>query len=451
MIDHNEKHAGCTLEGAWSGSTDVAGRSVALVLHVARADDGWTVHADFPQLHRSGMPFSDVSIESGELRFRSRSLGAFEGRLADDGERVEGMFRDGGTVRPIALQRGVAAPRAPARPQHPQPPFDYAVEDVFIDGPGGRLAGTLTTPRGRARALALLVPGSGAMDRDETVFDHKPFLVLADHLARHGYASLRLDDRGVGASTGDRSAITLRDEADDQRCALDWLAARADLQHVPIGLIGHSMGATVAGIVAGECPRVAFLVSMAGAGAALAEVFAAREGDALRRLGVDAGVIGRHAPFARALFDELRDRPVDAAIDAAQIFAIAERFDAAEGARKLGIEAWIARYNEPWFRSALRLDPTQALARIAAPFLAINGERDLQVPSRANLDAIAHALRAAAHRDFTILELPALNHLFQTCTTGEAYEYPVIEETFAPIALDTIRGWLDTRFGAPVA
>jgi len=162
-------------------------------------------------------------------------------------------------------------------------------------------------------------------------------------------------------------------------------------------------------------------------------------------------VIGRHAPFARALFDELRDRPVDAAIDAAQIFAIAERFDAAEGARKLGIEAWIARYNEPWFRSALRLDPTQALARIAAPFLAINGERDLQVPSRANLDAIAHALRAAAHRDFTILELPALNHLFQTCTTGEAYEYPVIEETFAPIALDTIRGWLDTRFGAPVA
>lgn len=446
LAKRNETPSEQGIEGAWSGDVDVSGSRVALVLHVAAAADGWAVHADFPQLQRNGMPFSDVSLVDGELRFRSRSLGPFRGRVSADGSRLDGMLGDGETARAITFRRDVAAPSTPARPQLPKAPFPYATEEVLIDGPGGRLAGTLTVPRTRPRALALLVPGSGAMDRDESVFGHKPFLVLADHLARHGYASLRLDDRGVGMSTGDRSAITVRDEADDVRAAFDWLSLRADLADTPSGLLGHSMGCTVASIVAGERPRVAFFVTMAGAGAPLADVLAEREGEALRRLGFDAAAVERHRAFARAVFAALRD---DAApVDAAVLDARAMQFDAAASMRAIGTHAWIARYNEPWFRSALRLDPARLLEQVRAPVLAINGSLDRQVPSRSNLDAIARIFAASGHRDVETVELAGLNHLLQTCTTGEAHEYPIIEETFAPRALDTIRHWLDARFPA---
>jgi pimeloyl-ACP methyl ester carboxylesterase len=449
LIKRNEVLPEHGIEGAWSGHVDVSGSRVALVLHVATAEDGgWSVQADFPQLHRNRMPFAEVSLDDGELRFRSRSLGAFAGRMSDDGERLAGMLGDGAAARPIAFDRGVAAPPAPARPQHPLAPFPYEVEDVFIDATAGRLAGTLTKPRAPPRALALLVPGSGAMDRDETVFGHKPFLVLADHLARNGYASLRLDDRGVGASTGDRSAITVRDEADDVRAAFDWLSTRADLAGVPIGLLGHSMGCTVASMVAGERSRVAFLVSMAGAGAPLAEVFAEREGDALRRLGFDDAAIERHRAFAVAVFAMLRDDATP--IDAAALDACAVRLDAAASMRAIGTQAWIARYNEAWFRSALRLEPARLLAPLRMPVLAINGSLDRQVPC-SNLEAIAHVFAANGHRDARTIELAGLNHLLQTCTTGEAHEYPIIEETFAPRALDAIRHWLDARFPAKPA
>ena len=431
------------IEGAWSGDAEVSGSRVALVLHVAARAGGWTVHADFPQLQRSGMPFSEVSLVDGELRFRSRSLGPFAGRLSDDGERLAGVLGEGATARPIMFSRGVAARTEPARPQHPRPPYPYEVEDVFIDAVGGRLAGTLTKPRASPRSLALLVPGSGAMDRDETVFGHKPFLVLADHLARRGHASLRLDDRGVGASTGDRSAITVRDEADDVRTAFDWLLARADLADVPIGLLGHSMGCTVASMVAGERPRAAFLVAMAAAGAPLADVFAEREGDSLRRLGFDDGAIERHRAFAVAVFAMLRDDATP--IDAAVLDAYAAQFDAAASMRAIGTQAWIARYNEAWFRSALRLEPARLFAPLRIPVLAINGSLDRQVPC-SNLEAIARVFADTAHRDVETIELAGLNHLLQTCTTGEAYEYPIIEETFAPRALGTISAWLDARF-----
>jgi len=444
LIERKEGSLEHAIEGAWSGHVDVSGSRVALVLHVDAAEDGgWSVHADFPQLHRSGMPFTEVSLVGGELRFRSRSLGVFTGRLSDGGGQLAGVLVDGNAVRPVTFNRGVAAPVAPERPQLPVAPFPYEVEDVFIEGVGGRLAGTLTKPRATPRALALLVPGSGAMDRDETVFGHKPFLVLADHLARHGYASLRLDDRGVGASTGDRSAITVRDEADDTRAAFDWLSARADLAGVPIGLLGHSMGCTVASIVAGERPRVAFLVTMAAAGAPLADVLAEREGDSLRRLGFGDAAIERHRAFALAVFAMLRD---DATlIDGAALDACAVRFDAVASMRALGTQAWIARYNEAWFRSALQLEPARLFASLRMPVLAINGSLDRQVPC-GNLEAIARAFAATGHRDVETIELAGLNHLLQTCTTGEAYEYPIIEETFAPRALDAIRHWLDARF-----
>jgi len=348
----------------------------------------------------------------------------------------------------LVLRRGEPERALPPRPQTPKPPFGYSIEHVRVAQPAAdcELAGTLTIPEtGTPRAAILLITGSGAMDRDETVFGHKPFWVLADHLGRHGYAVLRLDDRGVGESGGDRSAILPQDEADDMAAALDWLHARTDLRGVPIGLVAHSMGGVIGMTLAAARSDVAFLVTMGSPGGTLGETFAERECAAMRDAGADSDAVASHRTFTQALYRELAERPIDQPIDAAQIAALAERFGAgAHGPARS--EEWIARFNQPWFRGACRLDPAAILARVVVPVLAINGSLDVQTPAKPNLAAIDDALGAAGHVDVEVVELPGLNHLFQTCKTGAVYEYPAIEETFAPLALETIRRWLDARY-----
>jgi pimeloyl-ACP methyl ester carboxylesterase len=187
---------------------------------------------------------------------------------------------------------------------------------------------------------------------------------------------------------------------------------------------------------------------MGSPGGTLGETFAERECVAMRDAGTAADTIESHRAFTHALYRELAERPIDQPIDAVQIAALAERFGAGAHGPALSAE-WIARFNQPWFRGACRLDPAAILARIAVPVLAINGSLDAQTPAKPNLAAIAGVLGAAGHADVETIELPGLNHLFQTCKTGAVYEYPSIEETFAPLALEAIRRWLDARFPLP--
>ena len=439
----------CPVFGYWHGRVVVSGSPILIRLLIERAEAGLSLTADFPQQGRGGFVFTDVVCEGNVLCFTSRSLGRYSGIVSADGDRIDGAFADRDQRRAMTLQAGDVPASVPVRPQTPQAPFDYAIEQVRVDTPAGiRLAGTLTRPHRDLRATALLINGSGALDRDETVFGHKPFWVLADHLSRRGFAVLRLDDRGVGESGGERPAITLADEAQDMAAAFDFLLASKDLRGAPIGLIGHSLGGAIGQWLAAERDEAAFLISMAGPGLAMGEVLALREGEALRRSGAMLEVVERHIAFARALFRELADAAAYTPIEAERVAAIA-RAHGADATAQANAGDWLSRYNQAWFRSALRFDPARTLARISAPVLALNGARDVQVPAAANLEAIGQALGAAQHRDYTLRELPGLNHLFQACTSGEAYEYPIIEETFSPLALATICDWLERRF-API-
>jgi len=435
------------IDGSWHGTVEFD-VPVPIVLHIEQRDGALSIVADYPQLRSVGVPVREVSFVEGMLRFATRSLGDYSGSLSADGSGIAGVFSKEDRRYPLLLRCGASEPAAPKRPQTPQPPFGYAIEQVHVNNAaaGCRLAGTLTIPQAAAlRAVVLLITGSGAMDRDETVFGHKPFLVLADHLSRRGYAVLRLDDRGVGESSGERAAILPQDEADDMSAALDVLHARDDLQGLPIGLIGHSMGGVIGMTLATRRRDIAFLVTMGSPGGTLGVAFAERECDAMRVSGVAVEAVARHAEFTRALYRELADRPVDVPIDAQQIAILAAR----SGAGRQGpthSEEWIARFNQPWFRGACRLDPAGLLGQIAAPLLAINGSLDVQALAAPNLAAIGAALAAAGHADFQTVELPGLNHLLQTCRTGAVYEYPAIEETFAPLALETLSAWLDVRF-----
>lgn len=330
--------------------------------------------------------------------------------------------------RPRPQEEAIAASPAP-----------YRAEPVTFDAaPGVRLSGTLTLPhRHGPFAAAILLTGSGQNDRDETVADHKPMLVLADALTRAGYAVLRYDKRGAGKSTGNFDAATMADLTADAAKALAYLRSRPDIDRTRIGLIGHSEGGTIATVLAADDPHIAYVVMMAGF-AAPAKMLVAEQ---IRRIDVVNGTL----PAAAAQTYDLNMKLFGAIADAK------DQNGAEAGVRKVLAAAspppsrgetdqalMFARM--PAMRYILAYDPTNSLRRVRVPVLALAGSKDLVVPPDINLPALRKAL--AQDRDVTIVELPDLNHFFQTARTGAPQEFSTIEETLSPQVTATMIPWI---------
>ena len=340
------------------------------------------------------------------------------------------------------------------RPQNPQPPFPYGVEDVFFDNQdaGARLAGTLTLPEGEGPfPAAVLVSGSGAQDRDEEVFGHRPFWVLADHLSRRGIAVLRYDDRGSFESTGDFDSATSEDFADDALAAVDFLQSRGEIDPQRVGIIGHSEGGLIAPMAATRSDNVAYIVLLAGTGVDGESILLAQQQLIARALGASEEDIALGQAINRAVFAIVK-RESDNQTAADEIIRMIRLYEGLTGAQRRELEtAYTAQFSfllSPWYRFFLTYDPATSLRQVQVPVLAINGTTDLQVPPD-NLEAIADALAEAGNPDYTTVELPNLNHFFQNSSTGSPAEYASIEETFAPEALNVVSDWLVARFVEP--
>jgi predicted acyl esterase len=257
-------------EGVWSGVLQVGAQRLRLVFRLQRDADGQLRGTiDSPDQAATGIPISAITVEGNTIRIRSDAVqGEFVGALSEDGKQLAGTWKQGGQELPLTLTRG--EPPAPKRPQEPKPPFPYRTEEVRVPQPKGKfeLAGTLTLPDGKPPFPAIVFfTGSGAQSRDQEIFGHKPFLVLADYLTRAGYATLRMDDRGVGGSGGDMRTATTLDFADDALAGVRYLQKRKEIDRKRIGLLGHSEGALVCAIAAAKAPReVAFLIMLAGTG-----------------------------------------------------------------------------------------------------------------------------------------------------------------------------------------
>jgi uncharacterized protein len=352
---------------------------------------------------------------------------------------------DSGTHARASFRNHVGAERV--RPQEPKRPLPYDEHHVSFPSAGGvRLAGTLTLPRGPGRFPAVVLSGgTGRQDRDATIAGHRPFLVLADHLTRHGIAVLRFDERGVGSSTGDFAAATTLDFASDVLAAVRLLAAHPRIERRRIGLIGHSEGGMVAPIAANGTDDVAFIILLAAPGLPVrdigprqAERIALAEGagrdEVAARVQLSSSIL---ALFAEDLDDatlRARARPV-----LENGFA---RLQLSPAARERQIELALDYYASPWAQFALRYDPRPALRTLRVPVLALNGGLDVQVDAARNLAAIAAALAAGSAPQVTTRELPGLNHLFQTARTGALSEYAGLDETFSPLALHLISDWV---------
>lgn len=453
--------AAFALREAWVGSLKVGPFEAVLQFRIEQDGAGAT-RAFFDSITEKRTDFeASWRIEGDELAFDVAQVGAtYRGKLNAEHTRADGRFVQGGQDRALLLERrtSVYQPKFAwdTRPQKPRAPFPYSAHEVQVrnERDGVTLAGTLTLPAGGARVPAvILVSGSGPQDRDETLFEHKPFLVLADYLSRRGFAVLRCDDRGTASSTGKFSTATTGDFARDAEAALDFLRQHERIDPARIALIGHSEGGLVVPLVAAARGEVAAIVLLAGPGVSGAEIareqatsIARAEGAGAAQLHLQQVVIDAVLATVEAAAPEAKlETEIGAAVaDAVSKLPEEQRELAREG--RDAFRAQLSNYTSPWFRFFVHHDPRTVLRRVHCPVLALAGSKDVQVaPPTKNLAEIERALKEGGNADHEVRELAGLNHMFQACESGAMSEFLSIQETLNPVALDAIERWLAKR------
>jgi len=444
------QQAAPTVEGDWQGILVAAGQNIRLAVHIKRADGGLlTGTFDSVDQGAMGLRIDTVTVNGSTVRLDMKApVARYEGTLSGDGSKIEGAWMQSGGSFPLTFTRG--APAALRRPQEPKRPYPYTDEEVTYQNKAAAiaLAGTLTLPRATTPVPAvILISGSGPEDRDETVFGHKPFLILADHLTRNGIAVLRVDDRGVGGSSGKTSASTSEDFAGDVQAGIEYLKARKEIDPKRIGLIGHSEGGLIAPLVANRSTDVAFIVLLAGPGLPGDEILLLQGAAIARASGAPEQAIAANRASQEEIFRIVKEEK-DVPAMMSRLHQVEEKVlagipeDQRVAARGV-LDAQMAAVTTPWFRYFLTYDPRPALQNVTVPVLALFGDKDLQVPWQPNLEAMDAAFKSGGNSHVTLTHLAGLNHLFQNATTGAPSEYNAIEETMAPAALDAITSWLD--------
>jgi len=401
LLVHGQVQPTTALLGGWSGKLDVGGASLTLVLHLEQADGYVEATLDSPDQGATGIGAYKEFLSDDSLSLKVEAIGmTYRARLKDD--KLVGTFSQNGFSIPLVLSKGIPEVK---RPQTPQPPFPYKTEEVTFrnEADGATLSGTLTWPirlmghSGSSKpTVVLLVTGSGQQNRDEELLSHKPFLVIADYLAYRGIATLRYDDRATNASVGgDVKNATTEDFMRDASAGLDYLRSRNEFGK--IGILGHSEGGSIA-FMLGAQGKTDFIVSLAGPGV---------KGDTL---------LAAQSNRILTLSGQTADMTV-------------EKYRQQEAVQQM-----------PWIKWFVDYDPSEDIRQTRCPVFALNGERDCQVISSQNLEAIQRLLPSSEKN--LIKEYPALNHLFQHCTTGLVTEYGQIEETIAPEVLNDIAEWL---------
>lgn len=405
--------------GTWSGSLEVQGTKLSLVFHL----DGEKPTMDSPDQGAKGIPVQVERPGMGRIVIRIPSLAAsYEGQWMVN--RIVGTFTQMNVSFPLALVPGEAKPN---RPQTPVGPFPYAAEEVSFSNGDVVLNGTLTLPEGYGRETPALVmvTGSGLQNRDSELFDHKPFAVIADALARAGVATLRYDDRGFEGYDGNLNNCTTEDFRNDALAGVGLLRERFD----KVGVIGHSEGGTIALMLAAD-RKVDFAVSLAGMVVSGAETLVRQNRVTLAGLGFSKNEVDSYCSLIEKAFDVRAHggRMPDP-----------EDYDIPESLMR-NYWAVVAQIQTPYMIYLLSLDMRPLLGQITCPVLALNGSKDIQVDHEINLGALRDGL--PANSESVIESVEGLNHLFQHCDTGAVTEYRDIEETFSPEVLDMIIRWL---------
>lgn len=436
------------LKGAWKGLLEVGPAKLNIVFHI---HDDNNVTMDSPDQGAMELPTKVVCMQEDSISVTMPRLGAqYAGKLV--GEEINGTFSQMGHSFPLILKRGEIKMN---RPQTPQPPFKYTTQEVVFHNKGidaktglpteggeAWLGGTLTYPKGfkTGMPVVLMVTGSGQQNRDEELMGHKPFLVIADYLARHGIATLRYDDRGVGKSTGNMAMITLQSNMLDAEAGIDYL--KSTKKFGKIGVLGHSEGGIISYMLAAR-GKADFVVSLAGPVLTGDSVLLMQNRDVLTAAGLDKDNVEKYATALSRVFKyrmseqkmKFSDKPESLVPMLTMDIALLPEL------RKNLIET-VKMVDSPWLVSYLKYDPATDIRKINSPVMLIIGDNDKQVNATANIQAAGNNLPKAVKAKSLLKAYPTLNHLFQPSETGSPGEYAKIETTISEEVLDDITSWI---------
>jgi uncharacterized protein len=449
--------------GNWNGNIDVNGNQIPIVFHfykdsTGKIDGKW----DSPKQNANGLPFSEIKIAGDSINLDIKMIsGTYAGKFIGE-DSITGIWHQGGGTIPLdfARKKGTQVYTSPERPQTPKAPFSYQALDVQYTNAdksitfGATFTSPETTKKNQRFPAVVLITGSGKQDRDETIFDHKPFAVIADYLTKRGIAVLRVDDRGMGKTTGDFDTSSSADFAKDVEAGINYLRSRSDVDTKHIGLIGHSEGGMIAPLVAAQDKDVSFIVLLAGTGVPGSTINDFQNVLPLKSAGINDDDIQHFLQLHHALIEEAT------AADNVDVFknnvskiyfdwkkkqspeTISDLIKGTDENVIATLQQSYSVFHSNWWKFFLVHDPAKDLEKLSIPVLALNGEKDIQVDPKINLSAIEAALKKSKSANYKTMELPGLNHLFQHCTKCTLQEYAELEETFSPEALKIIGDWI---------
>ncbi len=459
-----EKIPSRQLVEAWRGTLVAGPQKFAFQLRLLREEGGETLIGELDSFNEgvNGIPVDLQKTENG-LTFKINLSGAeFAGQFAEDGAKLRGFWKQGAGKFPLEFEKislEKVHTRMVDRPQTPQPPYRFREVELSIPTVAGVvISGTLATPQNSEGPFPVVVTvtGSGPQDRDETLFDHKLFLVLTDALTARGIAVFRYDERGVGKSTGNYLQANTKDFAEDVGLILDQLAQRPEIDRRRMAILGHSEGGIIAPMVAARRSDLAAIVLLAGTSVPGEEILLDQARAMARVSGASEKILDAQEQLLRRAIQEVlrpeqanaSEKPQDAPRKSAEGGEIggvdAEAIEKALS-DPANYQALVAQISTPWMRYFLGHDPAQDLRIVKCPTLALFGEKDLQVTPTLNVPSMRSALEAADNSDIEIQVFEGLNHLFQRCNTGLMTEYASISETIDTEVLEKIGDWLETR------
>lgn len=436
------------LDKQWNGTIEIQGIKLKIVFHIQKTDGKYTATFDSPDQNAYGLACDEVLLNESKVTIKMPVIGAvFDGQLNSTNNEISGSFKQGGQSFPLKLVITEAGDAVLFRSQTPKKPYTYFSKEVFIENRKDKiqLSGTLTLPDSAgAYPVCILISGSGPQDRDESIFGHKPFLVLSDYLTNRGIGVLRFDDRGVGKSTGDFYKATTTNFASDVESCIEFLSTQKNVLSNEIGLIGHSEGGIIATMLAGKNKNIAYVVLLAGSGIPGEEIIYAQTEMMFQEL--DKIAIEKQVKLRRDLISviktetnkELAGENLEKILkNNLEVLSIQPIQDTVRL-----IKNTVMVFNSDWFRFFINYNPANDLTKVTCPVLALIGEKDFQVLPKQNLTAIKNALQKGGNKNFLVKEIPNANHLFQTSKTGKITEYSEIEETISPDVLDLVANWI---------
>lgn len=429
--------------GNWKGELDIQGMKLPLILHIKQNGETAQSTLDSPKQGAKDIPIAKTEITNNELAFEDSNLRiSYKGTLKD--QEIKGTFTQGNMELPLNFSKSETEENYSFnRPQTPKPPFDYNTEEVLFTNPIDKntLGGTISTPKNfkKIDKILVMITGSGRQNRDEELFGHKPFAVIADDFAKKGIATLRIDDRGIGTSSKGNENDTSANFATDISAAVDFLYSKG---YTNIGLIGHSEGGMIAPMVTNLNKKVKFMILMAGPGTEIDELLVQQNYLSGKLAGMTEKDLTEAKTSNKLIYDFIKNYSGKNYEEDLKNF-LTEKFKGKMSTEEINQN--INQTKKNWFRYFIKFNPNEYLSKVKIPTLAINGSKDFQVPAKENLEAIKKSLTKAGNKNFETVEFEGLNHLFQECKSGAFSEYAEIEQTISPKVLEKMSEWILKR------